>query len=120
MSNCEYTTEPWTQRPFKTTTDCWQAKELVHVDMLGLQTMDMLEAIRLGAPSMQTAVSLAYQGVVVLNLLHCRLSCQGKLDDLKMVQLLRGRSTARNKQSLCPSAHIVHKHRDMQKSLVTS
>jgi len=60
---------------------------------------------------MQAAVSLAYQGVVVLNLLHCRFSCQGELDDLEVVQLLRGRSTARNKQYSSPSAHIIHRHR---------
>ena len=60
---------------------------------------------------MQAAVSLAYQGVVVLNLLHCRLSCQGELDDLEVVQLLRGRSTARNKQKSSPSAHISHRQR---------
>ena len=65
----------------------------------------------MGAPSMQTATNLAYQGVVVLNLLHCRLSCQWELDDLEMVQLLWGRSTARRKQNSHPSAHTVHKHR---------
>ena len=65
----------------------------------------------MGAPSMQTAVNLAYQGVVVLNLLHCRLSCQRELDDLEMVQLLRGRSTAKRKHNSHPSALIVHNHR---------
>ena len=35
-----------------------------------------------------------HQGVVVLNLLHGRLSRQGELDDLEVVQLLRRRSTA--------------------------
>ncbi len=65
----------------------------------------------MGAPSMQAAVSLTYQGVVVLNLLHSRLSCQGELDDLEMVQLLRGRSTARDKQKSSPSAHISHRQR---------
>lgn len=37
---------------------------------------------------------VTHQCVVVLNLLHGRLSCQGKLDDLKVVQLLGSGSTA--------------------------
>lgn len=44
--------------------------------------------------------SVAYQGVVVLNLLHCRLSRQWKLDNLEVVQLLRGRSTAQRQAML--------------------
>ncbi len=69
--------------------------------MVGLQAMNIEGrhgTLRMRAPSMQAAVILAYQSVVVLNLFHCRLSCQWELDDLEMVQLLRGRSTARNKQ----------------------
>ena len=91
-------------------------KQLVRVDLLGLQAMDAEGRhgmLRIGAPCMQAAVSLAYQGVIVLNLLHCRLSCQGELDDLEVVQLLRGRSTVSNKPNLTasPPAHVVHTHR---------
>ena len=37
-----------------------------------------------------------HQGVIVLNLLHGRLSGQGELDGLEGIKLLRGRCTARD------------------------
>ena len=48
----------------------------------------------MSAPCRTIREAATHQGVVVLNLLHGRLSRQGKLDDLKVVQLLRRGSTA--------------------------
>ena len=45
----------------------------------------------------------AYQGVVVLNFLHCRFCGQWELDNLEVVQLLRGGSTAAAAQCSSPS-----------------